>query len=77
MESSQNQLLPPPTEVNNTHKVYAIAAWCIVLGIVASLFVIWRLGTRIRTKTFGADDYAIIPGLVSILDDSAVKNHRD
>lgn len=69
MEFPPEQLLPSPTEINDTHKVYSIAAWCIVLGIVASLFVIYRLGTRIHTRTFGADDYAIIPGLVSILDE--------
>lgn len=64
MASPQPNLLPPPIDINNTHKVYSIAAWCIVLGVVASGFVLWRLTVRIYTKAFGADDYAIIPALV-------------
>ena len=65
MDPSQQNLLPPPTEINNTHKVYSIAAWCIVLGLIASLCVLWRLGVRISTRQLGADDYAVIPALVS------------
>lgn len=64
MASSQ-PMLPPPTEINDAHKVYSIAAWCIVLGIVTSLCVLWRLGLRFQTSTFGADDYAMVPALVS------------
>lgn len=64
MASSQ-QLIPPPTEINDAHKVYSIAAWCIVLGLVTSLCVLWRLGLRFQTSTFGADDYAMVPALVS------------
>ena len=65
MDLPQQSLLPPPREINDTHKVYSIAAWCIVLGLVASLCVLWRLGLRISTRALGADDYAVIPALVS------------
>ncbi len=57
-------LLPPPTEVNNTHKVYSIAIGCILMGIVGSAFVSARLWYRVRSKTLGIDDYAIIPAFV-------------
>ena len=67
MASSQELLLPPPTEINNAHKVYSIAVWCIVLAFVSSLCVSWRLGLRIYARAFGADDYAIIPALVRLL----------
>ncbi|KAI4270406.1 MAG: hypothetical protein LQ337_006703 [Flavoplaca oasis] len=63
MASSQ-QLLPPPTEIDDTHKVHSIAAWCIVLGVIASLSVVWRFGLRLQTRTFGADDYVMIPALL-------------
>ena len=68
MASSLMQtLIPPPTQVDDTHKVYSIATGCIVLGIVASMFVLLRLGQRIYSRTFGNDDWAIIPALVSDL----------
>ncbi|KAL8916331.1 MAG: hypothetical protein Q9172_006351 [Xanthocarpia lactea] len=66
MASSQ-PLLPPPSEINDTHKVHSIAAWCIVLGVVTSLCVLWRLGLRFQTRSFGADDYAIVPALLLYL----------
>lgn len=56
--------IPPPTKINDTHKVYSIAVACIVLGVFASLTVILRLIQRVRSRAFGLDDYAIIPGLV-------------
>lgn len=65
MAASQQQLLPPPTEIDDIHKVYSIAAWCIALGLVAGICVLWRLWVRTSTRSFGADDYAIIPALVS------------
>ena len=65
MSLPQQSLLPPPTEVNDTHKVYSIAAWCIVLGLVTGICVLWRLAVRINARALGADDYAIIPALVS------------
>ncbi|EED12000.1 hypothetical protein TSTA_000740 [Talaromyces stipitatus ATCC 10500] len=57
-------LIPPPITIDDSHKVYSIAITCIVLGIVASLVVISRLAQRIHARTFGADDYVIIPGLL-------------
>lgn len=65
MASSQQNLLPPPTAIDDTHKVYSIAIACIVLGVVTSLIVLSRLGLRIYARAFGADDWAMIPGLVS------------
>lgn len=65
MASSQQELLPPPEDIDDTHKVYSIAVCCIVLGIVTSLFVLARVGLRFHARAFGADDYAIIPALVS------------
>ncbi|KAI4122335.1 MAG: hypothetical protein LQ338_005874 [Usnochroma carphineum] len=64
MAASQQQLLPPPTEIDDIHKVYSIAAWCIALGLVAGICVLWRLWVRTSTRSFGADDYAIIPALL-------------
>lgn len=56
--------IPPPSKINDTHKVYSIAVACIILGVLASLTVILRLIQRVRSRAFGLDDYAIIPGLV-------------
>lgn len=36
-----------------------------MLGIIASLVVLWRLGVRFYARAFGADDWAMIPALVS------------
>ncbi|PYH43914.1 uncharacterized protein BP01DRAFT_322246 [Aspergillus saccharolyticus JOP 1030-1] len=60
-------LLPPPAEINNTHKVYSVAVGCIILGIIAAFVVLARLFQRWRTGAFGADDYCIMPGLVLYL----------
>lgn len=60
-----DQLIPPPTERDDTHKVYSIAIACIILGVLGSAFVCARLWYRLRTKTFGIDDYAIVPSFVS------------
>ena len=65
MASSQQNLLPPPTTIDDTHKVYSIAIACIVMGIVTSLFVLSRLWVRFHAGAFGADDWAMIPALVS------------
>ena len=65
MASSQQNLLPPPTAIDDTHKVYSIAIACIVLGVVTSFIVLSRLGVRIKARAFGADDWAMIPALVS------------
>ncbi len=63
--SLQQHLLPPPTAVDDIHKVYSIAITCAVLGVFASLVVLLRLGLRIRARAFGRDDWAVIPALVS------------
>ena len=65
MASSQQNLLPPPTEIDDTHKVYSIAIACIMLGIIASLIVLWRLAVRLSARAFGPDDWAMVPALVS------------
>ncbi|KAI1400389.1 hypothetical protein F4819DRAFT_367943 [Hypoxylon fuscum] len=62
-----DQLIPPPTERDDTHKVYSIAIACIILGVLGSAFVCARLWYRLRTKTFGIDDYAIVPSFVLYL----------
>ncbi|KAL7625720.1 hypothetical protein AAE478_004943 [Parahypoxylon ruwenzoriense] len=54
-------LIPPPSVVNDTHKQYSIAVASIVLGITTTFIAFARLGTRFASRTFGADDYAIIP----------------
>ncbi|CAD6593167.1 MAG: hypothetical protein ASARMPRED_007095 [Alectoria sarmentosa] len=64
MASSQQNLLPPPTAIDDTHKVYSIAIACIVLGVVTSFIVLSRLGVRIKARAFGADDWAMIPALL-------------
>lgn len=59
------QLIPPPTVINDENKVYSIAAACIFLGILASLFALTRLVGRIWCRNFGLDDYAAAVALVS------------
>ncbi|KAI0802233.1 hypothetical protein GGR55DRAFT_701198 [Xylaria sp. FL0064] len=62
-----DELIPPPDEINNTHKQYSIAITCVVLGVFASLFVIARLASRWHSRTLGLDDYAAIPALILYL----------
>ena len=64
MASSMPTLLPPPTVINDTHKVYSIAIWCIFLCILASTCVLLRIWYRYQTRAFGIDDWAIVPALV-------------
>lgn len=59
--------IPPPTEIDDTHKIYSVAAGIAVIGIIASLIVSLRLGYRFWKKNFGLDDYAIIVSLVRLL----------
>ncbi|KAI1173281.1 hypothetical protein F4777DRAFT_558322 [Nemania sp. FL0916] len=59
-----SSLIPPPTEINNSHKDVTVAALCIVLGIIGSLSVIARLIYRFGSKNQGAEDYIIIPALI-------------
>ena len=65
MALPQQNLLPAPTVVDDTHKVYSIAIACIILGCIASLIVLWRLAVRWYARAFGADDWAMVPALVS------------
>ncbi|KAI5862350.1 hypothetical protein GGS23DRAFT_94859 [Durotheca rogersii] len=62
-----DQLIPPPTERNDSHKEYGIAIACIILGALGSAFVSARLWYRVRTKTIGVDDYAMIPSFILYL----------
>ncbi|RYP10039.1 hypothetical protein DL765_008238 [Monosporascus sp. GIB2] len=62
--SPSGELIPPPAERDDTHKVYSIAIACIVLGVLGSVIIGTRLRYRVRTKTIGIDDYAIIPSSV-------------
>ncbi|KAL2164999.1 hypothetical protein VTH06DRAFT_295 [Thermothelomyces fergusii] len=60
-------LIPPPTEVNDEHKVYGVAVGCIVMCIVASSMVLWRLYLRVVNRKFGLDDYATAFALLCYL----------
>ncbi|KAK4222537.1 hypothetical protein QBC38DRAFT_539525 [Podospora fimiseda] len=60
-------LLPPPTEINDTNKVYDITIGCIVMCLVASLTVLARLYVRFTSRTQGLDDYAFIFALLAYL----------
>ena len=60
-------LIPPPTEINDTHKVYSVAIGIILLGIFSSLFTLLRLWYRFSSHTLGPDDYAIMPALAFYL----------
>lgn len=61
-----NGTWPPPTEINDEHKVYSIAISIVVLCAITTIIVLWRLWARYKTESFGLDDYAIIPALVRI-----------
>ncbi|KAK7949563.1 hypothetical protein PG988_016202 [Apiospora saccharicola] len=54
-------LLPPPAEVNNTHKVYTVAATCILLCFISCLTVSARLAVRVKKHDVGLDDIAMVP----------------
>ncbi|KAK3685171.1 hypothetical protein B0T22DRAFT_428678 [Podospora appendiculata] len=57
-------LLPPPTTINDTHKVYSIALGCAFMCAVASSFVLWRLYTRVTSRSFGLDDCGAVFALL-------------
>lgn len=59
-----DELLPPPAEIIDDNKVYSVAAACIAMGVISSLFVILRLSTRMWYRSFGADDWAAGAALV-------------
>jgi hypothetical protein len=58
-------MIPPPTIVNDEHKQYGIAIGIIVLSAIATVVTGLRLWYRASRQTFGADDIAIVPALVS------------
>lgn len=60
-------LIPPPSEIDDTHRDTSIAAAIIVLGIISAFTVVARLGQRYVSRNLGPDDYAILPALVSTL----------
>jgi hypothetical protein len=62
-----DQLIPPPLEINDTHKDDSVGIAIIVTCVVASLSVFARLGHRFASKNLGADDYAIIPAVVRLM----------
>lgn len=62
-----SELIPPPTEINDTHKVYSIAIVYILLALLTCLVVATRLAYRFRTNNLGIDDYVIIPSLVFLI----------
>ena len=64
MSTSNSDLIPPPTEINDSHKNYAFGIACIVMGILGTLSILGRLVIRYHFRSFGADDYAIIPAMV-------------
>ncbi|KAL1870722.1 hypothetical protein Daus18300_005042 [Diaporthe australafricana] len=53
-------LIPPPAQVDDTHRGTSVAAAIIVLGILTHIVVIARLCQRYASRNMGADDYAII-----------------
>lgn len=58
-------LIPPPTVINDSHKVYSVAASCIALGVIATFTVLLRLGTRLRLGLMRNEDYVIVLATVS------------
>lgn len=67
MSGTAPTLIPPPTEVNDTHKVYSIAIGCAVMCGFTTLVVLGRLLFRWKTNTLGLDDYAFVPAIVSTI----------
>jgi hypothetical protein len=67
MSSSAQDLLPPPSEVNDSHKVYSFGIMCSLMCALGTISVLGRLAIRYHFRNFGADDYAIIPALVRSL----------
>ncbi|KAK3328243.1 hypothetical protein B0T19DRAFT_442159 [Cercophora scortea] len=57
-------LLPPPTTIIDIHKVYGIALGCAFMCAVASSFVLWRLYTRVKSRSFGLDDCGAVFALL-------------
>ncbi|KAM7210769.1 hypothetical protein V8F06_013847 [Rhypophila decipiens] len=60
-------LLPPPLQINDTHKVYGVTIGCTVMCVVASVAVLGRLCVRFSSRSHGVDDYAFIVALFTYL----------
>ncbi|RDA95545.1 hypothetical protein CP533_1180 [Ophiocordyceps camponoti-saundersi (nom. inval.)] len=60
-------LLPPPTTIDDSHKVYGVAIVCAVMSGFATSVVSWRLYLRYTSRAFGLDDWATIPALILYL----------
>lgn len=65
MSDATPALIPPPTAIDDTHKVYTIAIAVGILAGVTTLAAISRLFIRWRSGALGLDDYAFVPALVS------------
>jgi hypothetical protein len=59
-------LSPPPTVIDDTHKHYDVATAVLVLMIIATSFTVARFYLRWKSHTFGWDDWAMVPAVVSI-----------
>ncbi|KAH7322481.1 hypothetical protein B0I35DRAFT_425871 [Stachybotrys elegans] len=59
-----SNLIPPPTEIDNSNQVYSVPVACIVLGVITTILVLLRLGGRIWCKSFGTDDWVTLAALV-------------
>ncbi|KAK0636789.1 hypothetical protein B0T17DRAFT_613471 [Bombardia bombarda] len=64
--ASLDVLLPPPDQINDTHKVYSVAVAVGVMAGVTTFIVLWRLYSRFMTRSYGLDDWTIIPALCII-----------
>ncbi|OAA33595.1 hypothetical protein AAL_01060 [Moelleriella libera RCEF 2490] len=62
--SSAVSLIPPPVDINDTHKVYGVAVAVIVMCSVTTCIGVIRLVFRWRHKLLGLDDYAFVPALL-------------
>jgi hypothetical protein len=69
-------LSPPPTVIDDTHKHYDVATAVIVLMIVATSFTVSRFFLRWKSHTFGWDDWAMVPAVVSIVLSEAICSPR-
>lgn len=56
--------LPPPTELNDTHKKWGVFVFVIIFLVISTCIALLRLISRWRTGGFGMDDWVTIPALV-------------
>ncbi|KAK0706116.1 hypothetical protein B0T26DRAFT_755646 [Lasiosphaeria miniovina] len=59
--------LLPPTEINDTHKVYSMAQSFLVMMFLATGVCVWRLVARFRAGNFGLDDYTAVVALLAYI----------